>query len=157
MQDDRPLTGNTNGQYNLDFVDWTGEFERILHEGTLDYYMDRERGSGSSGSSEDQQIDESEFEFKEEKKLPKSIKKKLKKMKMGRTKRTCAICIQGFEKDQVIYKLPCGHIFHKHCLDPWFEKKSTCPICRLDLVAHFGSDSEEEMDYEEDGDDVDYN
>ncbi|CEL94464.1 unnamed protein product [Vitrella brassicaformis CCMP3155] len=27
----------------------------------------------------------------------------------------------------------CGHSFHMHCLDEWLVKKSTCPICRLNL------------------------
>ena len=26
--------------------------------------------------------------------------------------------------------LPCGHIFHFHCLRTWLERSSTCPTCR---------------------------
>ncbi|WVF70899.1 hypothetical protein IAT40_005694 [Kwoniella sp. CBS 6097] len=29
--------------------------------------------------------------------------------------------------------LPCNHLFHGDCLEPWFLTKHTCPSCRLDL------------------------
>lgn len=30
--------------------------------------------------------------------------------------------------------LPCGHEFHKQCIEPWFVDNTTCPICRRDLT-----------------------
>jgi len=40
---------------------------------------------------------------------------------------TCAICrdVLGSAK-----RLPCGHIFHMHCLREWVQNYVTCPICR---------------------------
>jgi hypothetical protein len=42
----------------------------------------------------------------------------------------CSICLDAMEpsKDDSI-KLVCGHIFHKHCIEPWKEI-NTCPLCR---------------------------
>jgi hypothetical protein len=45
----------------------------------------------------------------------------------------CCICLDNIEQ-QTSGKLPvCGHIFHKECIDKWFEKDTTlrCPMCRL--------------------------
>jgi len=49
---------------------------------------------------------------------------------------SCAICCGSlFEGDPVsLCKLPaCGHYFHKDCLQEWFARASSCPICRADL------------------------
>lgn len=32
-------------------------------------------------------------------------------------------------------KLPCGHIFHFHCLRSWLERQQTCPTCRRSVLA----------------------
>lgn len=31
-------------------------------------------------------------------------------------------------------KLPCGHIFHFHCLRSWLERQQTCPTCRRPVL-----------------------
>ena len=33
-------------------------------------------------------------------------------------------------KDNDVIKLSCNHYFHKKCILEWFEKNSSCPICR---------------------------
>ena len=84
---------------------------------------------------------------------------------MGKSKRQCPICIKCFDKDSVIYKLECGHIFHRDCLKPWLEKIGNCPCCRFDLnefydkqnVANQMQNSNDYSQYQSiDGDD-DYN
>ncbi|XP_023520574.1 RING-H2 finger protein ATL64-like [Cucurbita pepo subsp. pepo] len=43
----------------------------------------------------------------------------------------CAICIEGFEEDEICGVLDrCGHCFHKICIDQWLGIKSRCPLCR---------------------------
>lgn len=40
----------------------------------------------------------------------------------------CSICLGGFEVDQQISKMPCGHLFHKDCIAKWLklpERQST--------------------------------
>ncbi|KAK4683851.1 hypothetical protein P7C73_g6366, partial [Tremellales sp. Uapishka_1] len=32
-----------------------------------------------------------------------------------------------------VKNLPCNHLFHADCLEPWFATRHTCPTCRLNL------------------------
>ena len=42
----------------------------------------------------------------------------------------CPICIEKMEGDKV--QLPCGHQFHKNCIDQWMQSNETCPYCRAE-------------------------
>ena len=44
----------------------------------------------------------------------------------------CSICLEIIKKNDKIYKLNCGHIFHVTCLNQW--NKNTCPYCRNDII-----------------------
>eukprot|EP00428_Durinskia_dybowskii_P016135 CAMPEP_0170219108 /NCGR_PEP_ID=MMETSP0116_2-20130129/9228_1 /TAXON_ID=400756 /ORGANISM="Durinskia baltica, Strain CSIRO CS-38" /LENGTH=314 /DNA_ID=CAMNT_0010469759 /DNA_START=28 /DNA_END=969 /DNA_ORIENTATION=+ len=47
---------------------------------------------------------------------------------------TCSICIEEFQRDDTLRQLPCGHFFHKACVDSWLAKKPTCPLrCHDDV------------------------
>jgi len=46
----------------------------------------------------------------------------------------CAICLQAWETDDVIKVTPCGHMFHKDCIDGWLQSARTCALCRKDIV-----------------------
>jgi len=65
----------------------------------------------------------------------KNILKGLKMMKMGKTRKDCTVCTNRFNEGEKIRLLPCKHIFHDGCLRPWLEQSTTCPNCRLDLLA----------------------
>ena len=41
----------------------------------------------------------------------------------------CAICQEGM-KDNEVRKVGCNHMYHKECIDKWFERSNTCPVCR---------------------------
>jgi hypothetical protein len=46
---------------------------------------------------------------------------------------TCNICLMDFEEgEEHIVSLTCSnnHIFHKDCMEKWWKRKQTCPICR---------------------------
>lgn len=50
----------------------------------------------------------------------------------------CGICLEGIEEEPAegpipVKALPCNHLFHGPCLEPWFSSHHTCPTCRLDL------------------------
>jgi len=43
---------------------------------------------------------------------------------------TCAICLDTIQRSQVARQLPCRHTFHRDCIQPWLERRPTCPECR---------------------------
>ena len=42
---------------------------------------------------------------------------------------TCSICLEKWEAGDVVRTLPCLHLFHAACLDPWLKKRFQCPLC----------------------------
>ncbi|PVU96638.1 hypothetical protein BB559_002321 [Furculomyces boomerangus] len=49
-------------------------------------------------------------------------------------KQECLICFEEFDNKDKIRAIPCCHIFHRHCIDPWLlEQSGVCPACRLNL------------------------
>ncbi|KAL6655375.1 hypothetical protein ACP70R_006201 [Stipagrostis hirtigluma subsp. patula] len=47
----------------------------------------------------------------------------------------CRVCLAGFEPEAVVNRLPCGHIFHRGCLETWLlYERATCPLCRARLL-----------------------
>jgi hypothetical protein len=49
--------------------------------------------------------------------------------------RRCSTCLEEFTEDDLIKVLPCDnrHIFHPECIDPWFKRKTNCPLCKKDM------------------------
>ena len=47
----------------------------------------------------------------------------------------CVVCLDEFNQGDSITKLPCGHIYHKKCLLPWFERKMLCPTCNVPVLS----------------------
>lgn len=44
----------------------------------------------------------------------------------------CIICLKKVENR---YKLSCDHeCFHKECIERWLAIKSTCPLCRENVI-----------------------
>ena len=41
----------------------------------------------------------------------------------------CSICL---DEPEQCSQLKCGHIFHKKCINKWFQSSKTCPVCRRD-------------------------
>merc|ERR1719498_2095090 len=45
---------------------------------------------------------------------------------------TCSICLAGSMGDEDITELPCGHLFHTKCIEPWLtECRNHCPMCNV--------------------------
>jgi hypothetical protein len=59
--------------------------------------------------------------------------KSFKELNLGESKE-CLICIENFNDDDDVIKIPCNHIFHKNCIKSWVcEESNKCPICRVEV------------------------
>lgn len=45
----------------------------------------------------------------------------------------CAICLVNYKDGDELRSLPCGHEFHKTCIDAWLGNNASCPTCRYSL------------------------
>ncbi|XP_050704675.1 E3 ubiquitin-protein ligase RNF133-like isoform X2 [Eriocheir sinensis] len=60
----------------------------------------------------------------------------------------CAVCIEHYQAGEAVRTLPCKHQFHRFCVDPWLLEHRTCPMCKMDILKHYGyvlSESEESV------------
>eukprot|EP00760_Papus_ankaliazontas_P029924 PhM_4_TR4531/c0_g1_i1/m.61955 len=50
-------------------------------------------------------------------------------------KESCLICQDeyGTSRAQRVVSLPCSHTYHDACINKWFDKEKTCPVCRKEL------------------------
>ena len=72
--------------------------------------------------------------------LCKQLLKKVAKRRIGKSRRSCVFCLEGFGRGQVVRLLPCGHYFHYHCVKPWFRENSKCAVCRFDVRKYLEED-----------------
>lgn len=53
----------------------------------------------------------------------------------GKGELKCVVCLNDYKDDETLRLVsPCGHVFHADCVDIWLSYRSTCPICRADVV-----------------------
>lgn len=47
----------------------------------------------------------------------------------------CVICLCDYEQDDTVTILPCRHVYHKACIEPWLISKSAlCPMCKQSIL-----------------------
>lgn len=46
----------------------------------------------------------------------------------------CGICRDNIVPTSIVRSIPCQHLFHITCLDRALEDRSTCPICRTEII-----------------------
>jgi len=49
-------------------------------------------------------------------------------------KEVCSICQEEMELDQIAIRMPCSHLYHADCLEPWLKEHNTCPLDRYELL-----------------------
>lgn len=54
------------------------------------------------------------------------------------TEIVCCVCLENRldtnDTTKLWYKLPCNHEIHVECLDIWFKRTLTCPVCRKNFA-----------------------
>ncbi len=49
----------------------------------------------------------------------------------------CSICQEGYTENILIRQIRhCNHMFHRGCIDQWFQQNVHCPVCRFDIRTH---------------------
>lgn len=46
----------------------------------------------------------------------------------------CPVCKDDFAVGEEVIQVPCRHIFHPDCIQPWLRVNGSCPVCRFSLV-----------------------
>jgi hypothetical protein len=70
------------------------------------------------------------------------------------SEKECMVCLEMMQKGQEVRCLPCGHRFHRKCIDTWLLSKRKCPLCNLNIVQHFGLMDYQDSDMESDQSDM---
>lgn len=42
---------------------------------------------------------------------------------------SCVVCLSDFLHGEKLRRLPCGHFFHRGCVDQWLHLNKKCPLC----------------------------
>ena len=61
----------------------------------------------------------------------------------------CLICLEYYEDQENVKTLPCMHYFHKVCIENWFNRGRTCPVCKWDITKQPDSSSFEVAEAEQ--------
>lgn len=48
---------------------------------------------------------------------------------------SCQVCLAEFEQLQTLKVLPCKHMFHGECIEPWLGMSKVCPVCKQEICA----------------------
>lgn len=47
----------------------------------------------------------------------------------------CSICLVPWAAGDWARELPCGHVFHPGCVDPWLKDQPKCAVCMKPVIA----------------------
>ena len=45
----------------------------------------------------------------------------------------CSICFDEFAWDSQIALTPCNHVYHLGCINKWYCRSPSCPVCRQEI------------------------
>lgn len=90
----------------------------------------------------DDPLDDTPLDRKAESGLPEYILSALpvRRMSVEDTERShrldhrCRICLEPYEKDELVLRLPCLHQFHQQCIERWLATSTCCPQDRVEVT-----------------------
>jgi hypothetical protein len=127
LKDNRPIKPSKNGKYNLNFIDWNNEWERVS-----EIEVKIENGEEIEDKEEEERV--RNYMNQQMSKLGVSLNRfEIVKNPELYLKKECYICLKLFTKNKRIRILPCKHMFCEDCLRPWFKNNFTCPTCKCKL------------------------
>ncbi|ODO12015.1 hypothetical protein I350_00799 [Cryptococcus amylolentus CBS 6273] len=118
--------------------------DNVVAAQDVDSYEDEEERGWKCGICLEGMSARQEEEVKEDKKVDETIKGEEKgedttdKKEETEEKKDNQ---EELKKTTGVKALPCNHLFHGDCLEPWFATHHTCPTCRLDLDPLYTLDS----------------
>ncbi|TYJ54971.1 hypothetical protein B9479_004383 [Cryptococcus floricola] len=110
--------------------------DNVVAAQDVDSYEDEEERGWKCGICLEGMSARQEEEVKEDKKIDETIKGEEKGEDTTDKKEETEEKKDSQEepkKTTGVKALPCNHLFHGNCLEPWFATHHTCPTCRLDL------------------------
>lgn len=146
--DNRPI--KSKGKYNLNFIDWNNEWERVSE-------IENKIINNEYVSDDEEYNRVKSYLEKEARKRGLHIKpdeiiiskQKLKELiKKGRIE--CYICINEFKEKDSVIQLDCSHLFCSKCILKWFQQNSNCPICKKDFKVKKMNKFDENNNYDDD-------
>lgn len=145
--DERQIKSKT-GKYNLDFIDWNNEHERVS-----EIMQKIEDGEKVEDKNEERRI--RNYMNKENEKNGIDEKIEFETVNNPDINKECYICLKNFSRKRIVKKVFCGHMFCEECLLPWIKYHHTCPICKYEFPNKIQKEEEEkENNFEYDNFDI---
>jgi hypothetical protein len=124
-QNEKPI--KSRGSYNLDFIDWNNEWERVAEVETK--------------ILNGEEIKDKEEETRVRRYMEEIVAKIEKRIKVENfplvlkidINKECYICLKNFRKNLKVRELPCKHVFCEECIKPWLKTETVCPTCKFDM------------------------
>jgi len=121
--ENRPL--RSNGKYNLNFIDWNNEWERVS-----EVVLKIENGEVIEDKEEEKRIINCINQEKEKNGITVNNFEIVFKPDSNKE---CYICLKNFSIKRKVRRLFCKHMFCEECLLPWMKYNSKCPVCKFDF------------------------
>ncbi|XP_062164683.1 RING-H2 finger protein ATL58-like [Alnus glutinosa] len=100
------------------------------------FYLRRGRGLPARRASLENNNDTSKLELGLRKDMTEMLPAVACKESFSSIDPQCSVCLGNYQADDRVQEIPeCGHIFHVDCIGRWLTSHTTCPLCRLSLLA----------------------